>query len=352
MLYLILLLVGISFVKLRHIDSIASIKPFDVDATLPLRGILALLIVVYHLSHNFQTSPLYIGIIASCDGPVVSTFFFLSGYGLVKSYQKKGRRYLDHFLTKRLGKILPLFLILSAVFVIFPLNPTLSSAATLFGLLRGETPLPYSWFIVAITYFYVAFYGSCRLSKSPNRLICNVAIATALYYAITVSLNWGGRWYSTSPAFLLGVVMAVHERKYLWLLVNRRVALVGLYVALLLTSIAMQSHYFSFIPQNALMGRVLYFTLVPISVMIAVNTLGMVSNTLLRYLGNLSLDIYLLHGVFITLFVRYGYPWFTTTILTIALTIVGAMAWQGACNVCRYVKNTPPQYVTYRYSNC
>jgi hypothetical protein len=55
-LYLILvtLLVAISsYFKLRTCKSVTEFHPFDVDATLALRGILAILIVCHHISKGF-----------------------------------------------------------------------------------------------------------------------------------------------------------------------------------------------------------------------------------------------------------------------------------------------------------
>lgn len=336
----LLLLVIMSLVKLRHSDSCSSVKPFDVNATLPIRGILAMLIVAYHLGQKYGASPMYL--FTACSGPVVSTFFFISGYGLIKSYQKKGKRYLDHFLSNRLNKILPLFLLLTGIFIIFPLNPEVTTKEALLAFLYGETALPNSWFIIAIVYFYIAFYWSCKFSRSALGLIRNIAIATIFYFALTIALNFGGWWYSACPSFLFGILIATYEYKYLRLLTKYSVATIGLYIALVVASIVFQSHYFSYIPQNALIGRIAFFTLVPISVMISVNAMGMVSNRFLRYLGNLSLDIYLIHGIFITLLVQRGYSWLPSTVATFTFTIAVASVWRSVLRATQKLQNTPP----------
>jgi peptidoglycan/LPS O-acetylase OafA/YrhL len=84
---------------------------FDVTRTNMLRGVLALLIILHHLSSHLDIPALYY--FHDMGSSVVSMFFFISGYGLIKSYKYKGELYLDGFLTKRLRKILPLYIIFS-----------------------------------------------------------------------------------------------------------------------------------------------------------------------------------------------------------------------------------------------
>lgn len=87
---------------------------FSVEATLELRGVLALGIVMHHISLRVvQAAPTIWGIsqFEFWGAPIVAVFFFLSGYGLMKSLQVKGTAYLNGFLRKRLTKVaLPLFL--------------------------------------------------------------------------------------------------------------------------------------------------------------------------------------------------------------------------------------------------
>lgn len=78
---------------------------FDVRRTNSLRGVLAILIILHHLSSKIDI--LFLKWFHDFGAPIVSMFFFVSGYGLIKSYLKKGTAYIDGFLAKRLGKILP-----------------------------------------------------------------------------------------------------------------------------------------------------------------------------------------------------------------------------------------------------
>lgn len=88
---------------------------FSPSATLPLRGIMAIGIVLHHVALRVDAatpdSPWWLSQFCSWGAPIVSVFFFMSGYGLLVSLKSKGTLYLDGFLKKRLSKVvLPLVL--------------------------------------------------------------------------------------------------------------------------------------------------------------------------------------------------------------------------------------------------
>ena len=78
---------------------------FDIAHTLPLRGILAILVVLGHLDTvvSAQTKILMPFHMAT---PAVAVFFFMSGYGLMLSFTKKGGSYLQNFILKASIKLL------------------------------------------------------------------------------------------------------------------------------------------------------------------------------------------------------------------------------------------------------
>ena len=121
---------------------------FDQKHTLPLRGILAILVVLGHLDTVVagQTKILFLLHMAT---PAVAVFFFMSGYGLMQSYSKKGDNYLYRFITKSSIKLLiPLFLttlLYQSVLLIggrFSLNGIVNDFIT-----GVEMPLVYSWYV-------------------------------------------------------------------------------------------------------------------------------------------------------------------------------------------------------------
>lgn len=87
---------------------------FDSKATVPLRGLLAIGIILHHLSltyqfneciNAFRISPVFY--FREMGGPIVAIFFLITGYGLSKSLQTKGTSYLSGFLKKDWEKSCP-----------------------------------------------------------------------------------------------------------------------------------------------------------------------------------------------------------------------------------------------------
>lgn len=84
---LFLIIIVCSFLRIGRMKDVSELKCFDVKNTLPLRGIMALLIIADHIV-MFCDTP--VGFFTTFAAPSVATFFFISGYGLMCSYQNRG----------------------------------------------------------------------------------------------------------------------------------------------------------------------------------------------------------------------------------------------------------------------
>ncbi len=113
--FLLTLCLAISFAKPK-----ADLKPFSVEALMPLRGVLAVFIVLHHCVLRTDGAgadvPWVLSQFSFMGAPVVAVFFFLSGYGLTRSLKCKGEAYLHGFLHKRLSKILIPLVLCSIVY--------------------------------------------------------------------------------------------------------------------------------------------------------------------------------------------------------------------------------------------
>lgn len=80
-------------------------KGLTKENTLPIRGIAALGVVLFHLSGKLafvmNNSILYYAVYQLYFIPVI-IFFFLSGYGLTQSFKKKGFSYVKSLPSKRI----------------------------------------------------------------------------------------------------------------------------------------------------------------------------------------------------------------------------------------------------------
>ena len=226
---------------------------------------------------------------------VVSIFFFLSGYGLIKSRINNGDDYINHFISKRFTKLLPPFLLATTIFVTIELLGDKSMQWFAHRFADGFPPLPTSWFIFAIIFLYLSFYVSCKSTKSLRAMNITMLIFTAVYCILVLKIfHWGGWWVNAVPAFNLGVFIASYERQILNMLQKKRGRLTLFMLSVTLVSLG--AMFVRLTPiYNLTICILLWFILATMP--------GLNSKTL-SFLGKYSYEIYLVQGAVIALCAR------------------------------------------------
>ena len=278
---------------------------FDSKSTLPLRGLLAIFIVFHHASQkcvlttgNTFDRILFMPIDAfhTIGAPVVAVFFFLTGYGLAKSLKSNGRRYLRGFVPKRLGKILPEFLILTFLFIIIKdFVETVSIEEIVERMKDGYPPLPASWFIYVILYTYLAFYFSAKISKAE--LVKTGILFTGLTIVgiiVVFILRFGGWWYISTPSIITGYWIAVYEKRITPLMVKFNF-IFDIAVCMIIGLSLLNSRIID----------VLIINTVPILTYMIMRYLSFPQYKLLVFIGFISLEVYLVHGAILKFMIQY-----------------------------------------------
>lgn len=255
---------------------------------------------------------------------VTGMFFFMSGYGVGISYLNKGRTYISGFLPKRLGKILPIFLILTVIYigiaiVIYGKDIT----AQIQSFLEGEPPLPNSWFIFAIIYFYLTFYVSCLITDNPKRVGLLLMLFTCVYIYLTKeAFGFKTHWWLTYTCATVGYIMSVNMsvdpikgnfRKFIYLLIAMQLLFtVNDKIHLLSMSETIRPIFHAF---EVLFRSVCVFAIV--------YSLGMPKSKFLALLGGSSFEIYMTHGIPMEIGVFYQIPdhWLIITTVTGAILL-------------------------------
>ena len=174
----------------------------------PIRALLAILIVVGHFSYFGVDELAFLRVLA----PVcVSLFLFISGYGLMVSYQKKGETYLQAFLKKRLLKIVLPAILVSLLHLLLCGNGGISfldRVRLIFT--QGTTLLPHYWFVWAILFEYLVFW--CSFKWLPGTLPhYAVLLLTIAFAVVTAQAGFDRCWWVCSLAFPTGLFFAAHE---------------------------------------------------------------------------------------------------------------------------------------------
>lgn len=291
-----------------------TLKTFSGKETLHLRGILCLLIILGHATHDVaeQGAMSWEAVGRWCNWavPVVSTFFFLSGYGVQKGFAAKGTDYLKGFWRKRLGKLLPALILVTVVAAVARVYMLGYQWANTMHLASGILPLGLSWYVYALMLFYAFFWVVAEISEKCLRVSHMASSAAILllivvYICATHSADWGGHYYVSAPGFALGYWYSGVEsdiRQY----VSKHAALSSFGVILLLISLVP----LRFVPQLGVFGEVAVYWFVPLALVLICYLGGFPKWKWLCFIGGISYELYLVHEVFLIAFHSYAsYGW-------------------------------------------
>ncbi len=287
----------------------------DIKKTKMIQGLFVVLVMMHHLAQKTSASwvPAKVRqpgleIFLPIGYLLVSFFFFSSGYGLTKSRKLK-ENYFSGFLIRRLNPILMTFLITNFIYmwirflygtVYLPLNP-------------------YSWFVYAIMVMYAGFYFVYRKDiKYPELWMGIVILAYSIYCYVTMTGDW---WINSPPVFLVGILVAENEEKIqAFVGKKKKLYAVCLFVIFLICFIVTErstdvynlirfinfgrdfSYYWINIPciiLQAVAGTcfsLLIYVLLP-----DINPPQKVGKVL-GFFGAMTLEFYLIHGLFVQFF--------------------------------------------------
>lgn len=284
--------------KARLHTSLAE-QPLERSSTSALKGILAIVVVLHHLSQRIWAGNLFqrfsgIGYIA------VAVFLFLTGYGLQKQALARPDYLKGYFARRILPVLLPYALMTVLFWGINAINGTPVTFPGIFAaaLLRGDPIVPFSWYVISILAFYAVFALMLKLFKNRRRLPLYAAVYTALYIALLRTANFGAWWYNTAPLLPLGMLYALQEdaavcflkRRYWFLSIPCWLLFAAMYN---ITDRLMGSQYGSML---CVACTVLTAALCMLSLVTLLMKLR-IGNSVLDFLGKYSYEIYLCQGI-------------------------------------------------------
>ena len=300
-------------------------NPLSLEASKSIKGFAAIAIILHHLSQELAEDAGPLGFFEDLGVLFVGLFFFFSGYGLYTSLKTK-KNYLDSFLMKRLTTVLIPFFSCNAVFLIAAcIEGARFTPSELIAVITGWSLLnSHMWYVVEIVLLYLFFYIYYRLIK--NRTVATIAMGISVALMMTASLllchgedyscrYWfmGEWWYNASFLFVIGIISSKHSEGLVKFARKGFPVLVPV-LAILTVLLRLQTayalftwSYWSEIPgvDPAYMDklRCLSVQLPWIFVFVCLVLLIMMKvrfgNPVLRFLGNISLELYLIHNIFL-----------------------------------------------------
>lgn len=278
-----------------------------VNESKSMKGIFALVVVLHHLAilsvqRNYLVVVfLYVGNLA------VGVFFFYSGYGLMNSLQNKDK-YLNNFILKRLPNILIPFWMGNLIYLLFSIIIYKQSynLSNLLLLLSGFTLInAHTWYIIAILIFYISFYLSFKYFETKKAILC-VAFSNVIYYLICYLIGKGVFFYNSCFLFVLGIIWAYKYESITSFF--RKKYYVKLSIIFVLFSIFKKFEYtFNlYTPEicvklvSPFFGNLASIAFVVICILFMMKL--KIVNSINKFLGEISLELYIIHGLFLYYF--------------------------------------------------
>lgn len=172
------------------------------ESTTILRGGMALIIVWVHFSIFSPTPVPFSGYFAALGTPIVAMFLFLSGYGLMKSWELHGESFWNGYLGRRFSKLLWPLAVATFVFQIVQwAGGVFSISQVLNGFKQGDPPLPFSWFVFEIAALYLFFYICGCWIRNRTLFIFLLSLCILTTYVLLRQSGWLYVWYCTLPSF-------------------------------------------------------------------------------------------------------------------------------------------------------
>lgn len=277
----------------------------SLEYTKYLKGILALIVVFCHIQYDRINLPIfkvfnYVGDFA------VALFFFLSGYGLMSQYIKKRQEYLKDFLSKRILKLIIIYVVFIVIYTLtYFANGTFKTVNDLLKVIFSKKLIvAHSWYIIDILILYLIFWISAKLFKNNyKKIILSILILSILGIILFIGLGYSECWYVSILSFVLGMIYKECQEE-IEKIDNKTIYLcfgIGLLVFLGLQfmigkipNILIQKYIMSFIKNFACICFVI--------IVVNIGKKVQFKNPIYEFVGKISLELYLIHGLYENIF--------------------------------------------------
>ncbi|MBP5528766.1 MAG: acyltransferase [Lachnospiraceae bacterium] len=319
----VLLFFGAKFSKKGNFNE----DNMSLDTTKNFLGFCTVIIVFHHISHMTCASwlnPKYIrhglDIFVTAGYPMVAMFFLCSGYGLYKSAKAKPDFFKRFIPVRFIPILIPSGLTMLVYMLFMYLKKIPFKIDSPIEVNSHNTWHPYIWYIPCMLLLYLLFYIGFGLIKKDAAGIAVVAAGTLAYIVFCIIFGYGTWWFNTPHMFLLGIILAKYEDKiFAWC---KNMYALKLVIVLILFPILwflgnnagglylmISKHQYNGVYgyRSELVGCIfmVLYTLVFASMYYLLSMKIKIGNKALAFFGKFTLELYLVHGIFLHMFGYY-----------------------------------------------
>ena len=296
------------------------------------RGLAILMVLISHYAEWNVTTPIFEGFRSfACKLGIygVNIFFLFSGYGLVKSIDKKVMD--SDFIKKRILMVyFPYFIIIGLLSL---MDGSLNSFKNIIQFIIGYD----YWFMMNLFAFYILFILIWKCDKAK---IAFITLGILFYSFLLYQNNYADFWIVSNFSFLIGIFAAMYEGN-IYPVFQKMKSKLMLFVSLILFICG--AWYFNQINKNIILQVLIciFFTFI----VLILSTMIRKNGKLLSLIGTYSLYVYLLHTRIYFIMEPLFQKWnclskvIVIVIFTLMLSIVIGYAFQYLINRMMKLKN-------------
>lgn len=192
----------------------------DAKSTTCIKGVLCIYVMLHNLGLDLDNDRLKYIVCEHSGGVGVGVFFFLSAYGIIRSYQAKGNKYLRKLLLVHIPKMWIVAMFINVITYLSFYRGDFESTDMWLRILNldffnGFVRINrHGWYVATICALYLAFaiiYFVCSKLKAKHKYIIAcvaLSMATLLLRDLTHLFETGGTYSREIRAFILGCVYA------------------------------------------------------------------------------------------------------------------------------------------------
>ena len=315
------------------------------------QGFVALMIMMHHISQKWSASWIdkkyYVPgleFFVPIGYVLVAFFIFSSGYGLYKSVHTKKNYLKNDFILRRIVPLIVTGYVVHVIFLlvrIFVLHEDMGGNKLIYYISGAQLGNPNGWYVIIMPFFYLFFFLAFRFIKNEEIALIVVVLCTLAYQFFGASLDhnelcnlmlhndldnngWlrGEWWYNSVALFPIGIFFAMHEEKIVAHLKKYYIVYVILTAVLLIpvyfVSQAKFGHTYycdanpwwdnGMTRFDRMIERFICMCCEDLLAVLAVfgavlgNLKIRIGNRFLELMGKITLEFYLIHGLYVELF--------------------------------------------------